>query len=510
MTFHSILYDVPAGRREPGSAAPDYFRDLNLDQIVDDITAGREEFDLKPFFHSPLKDVAAIAYRQAVMRDLENKNLFEGILSFSTRMRTLRERLLAAGKLSYHYQKQRWFLAAVEVYGEAIVQLEQDLRRGEPHSPGLLAFREYLAQHAASDAFRALGTEAEKLRSDLAAIRYTLLVKDSGITVRHRGTETDYSTTVEQTFARFKRGAVKDYRSKLTLHSAMNHVEAQVLDLVARLNPAVFAALDDFCARHQNFPDATIVAFDREIQFYVAWHEYVTTFRRNGLAFCYPEVSAADRAVVSRDGFDLALAAKLIPRHEPVVCNDFYLQGPERIFVVTGPNQGGKTTFARVFGQLHHLAALGCPVPGSAARLFLFDRLLVHFEREENSASLRGKLQDDLIRIHRILGEATPASIIIVNEIFSSTSAQDAALLGRRVMEQISRLDALCVCVTFLDELSSLNEKTVSAVAAIAADDPTRRTFKIDRRPADGLSYALALAEKYRVTYARLKGRLQP
>ena len=184
-----------------------------------------------------------------------------------------------------------------------------------------------------------------------------------------------------------------------------------------------------------------------------------------------------------------------------IVTNDFDLGPDERVLVITGPNNGGKTTFARAFGQLHYLASLGLPVPAREADLVLADAVLASFAQAERLGTGRSHLEEELAHLHGVIGQASRRSVIVLNESFSSTTLRDAALLGRAVLAQLVARGSLCAFVTFVDELATANEATISMVAAVHPDDPALRTYKILPRAPGGLAYAAALAERYGLTY---------
>jgi len=509
MLQQSLLFDHVNGHLDHQNAeAPAFFFDLNLDQIIDVILAKKEEYRLAPFYYDSPRDAVTVRYRQDVFRDLESEVLQRHVRAFAEKMAVSRRYLELTGKLHYRYHQRGWFLEAAAVYIDAVRQLAADLAASSLHSRALLDFRNFIGGYTQSAEFVSLAEDTRQRKEELAAVRYSVIIKGDVVQVRPYEDEIDYSRVVEATFAKFRQKDAKNYTVDLTIHGGMNHIEANILEFVAKLHPEVFSELERYHQEHTSFFDPAIRDFDREIQFYLGYLEYIEPVRRSGLKFCYPTVAIGDKAVHVVAGFDLALAHLRSAEGATVVTNDFRLQHEERIVVVSGPNQGGKTTFARMFGQLHFLARLGCPVPGKEARLFVYDNLFTHFEEEEDIRNLHGKLQDDLVRIRRILEQATGDSVIIMNEIFTSTSLEDALFLSRHVLEEMIRLGALGVCVTFIDELSVLGPQTISMVSTVVPDNPAQRTYKIVRQPADGLSYAIHIAAKHGLTYATLKERI--
>jgi DNA mismatch repair protein MutS len=432
------------------------------------------------------------------------------VRAFADGMGRMRKHLALMAKLRYARQKQRWFLEAVAVYCTTVSTFAERLATSELRSRGFTGLRDYLSDYVRSAQFTSLVAETGGVQEELAAITYAVQIKGNRVRVSRYEGEPDMSEEIERTFAKFQRGAARDYRARLREWADMNHVEARILDLVARLAPEQFSKLEQYCSRHQRYLDDTVGRFDREVQFYLAYLEYIEPLKARGLAFSQPRVSARSKDVRACETFDLALAKKRAQAQpdSPVVCNDFQLSDPERILVVSGPNNGGKTTFARMFGQVHYLASLGLPVPGSDVRLFLPDRIFTHFEREESIETLRGKFEDELVRIREILEHATSASVLIMNESFGSTTLRDALVVGAEVMRQIVELDVLCVFVTFVDELSRLGPTTVSMMSTVVPDDPAVRTYKVVRKRADGLAYAAAIAEKYGLTHDALRRRI--
>jgi DNA mismatch repair protein MutS len=508
-SFGSILFEDPVDRDGiDGCVMPEFFQDLALDQVVESVLRGREAYNLAPFFYRPLQSTDAVAYRQEVMRDVGQPAVQAAVTAFADAMRVVRGRLTKMDGSRHPIRERLLFLDAVRTYVDGVERLQKDLSTLPIRSRGLRGLAEYLSAHTGMRRFTEKARTARILQQRLGDIRYTVQIRGDRVRVSRYQGQTDYSSEIAAFFARFRQSDADGQRGDVPVHVDMNPVEATVLEYVAGLYPDLFGAVGDFYRQYPEFLDTVIADFDREAQFYLAWTEYVDYLGGFGLRFCLPEVSATDKELHVEGSFDVALADRLVPASRPVICNDIDLHGAERILVVTGPNQGGKTTFARMAGQLHHLARIGCPIPGHRGQVFLVDQIFTHFPRAELANDPHGNLAEELLDIRRILDRASAKSLVVVNELFTSTALQDALYLSDKIMRRLAGVDLICVYVTFIDELSRWGPGTVSMVSTVKPDDPSERTFKVIRGPADGLAHSAALAGKYGLTYERLKDRI--
>jgi len=505
MVFNSILWPErqATNRREE---YPDFFVDLNIDQIINGITAAYGEYNLRPIFETLPKSIDAVRYRQEVFRDLQNPDTVVFLKDFSTRMKNVYRRLSGIEGL-YKYQKQGWLLDAALLYFEAVTDLAEKLRHADLRSKGLRSFRDYIQAYVDSSNFREASEEGTQVKASLSAVRYEMSIGSSRVTVRKDRGRENYNEIVREAFGKFGANQKQAGKIKRFNDPSMNNVEVSVLALIARLFPEEFGALVSFYDNHQGFIDLVVAQIYRELQFYISYLEYISPLRKMGLEFCIPEIGTG-RGIYCLQSFDLALAYKLSTSGSKVIANDFELSGDESTIVVTGPNNGGKTTFARSFGQAFFFAALGLPIPGKEAKMFLVDNIYTHFEKSEDLENLRGKLEDDLVEMRKILDSATERSIIIINEMLSSTTSKDAIQIGRRIIELIRKKNSICVYVTFLDEFAKIHE-VVSMVSQVDPSAPEIRTFKVMRSDPNGLAYARAIAEKYGLTYEKIWGKIK-
>ncbi len=500
MAFKSVLFKndgILLKQEEPG-----FFKDLNLDKIVDNIIGINDDIKLKYVFYTHLDNINEIKYRQDIFTDLMNNNILSIIKDYYNKIAMMNGYLSNIESL-YKYQKERWLLDSVEIYCEALKMLYNDLSGASIKSEGLIDFNSYVGNYIKSNFFIKLYNDTEKLKSELSKIRYSMHIKGKKVTVSRYKSEEDYNNEIENAFKKFSDTNSKNENTGSTY--GMGHVEAALLSLVAKLYPDQFESLIDYYNKYKNFMDDKISSFNRDINFYLKYLKYIEKIKNFGLNFCMPEITEDKHDIYNYEGFNLALADKI---KNETICNDFSINNNERIIVITGPNNGGKTTFARSFAQIHYLANLGLPVPGKRARLFLFDDIFTHFERSENVNNLRGKLEDDLIRIKNIMDNSTEKSIVIINEMLSSTTLIDAINIGRKIIDDIRKINCVCVYVTFIDELTSI-KNTVSMVSQVSEENPEIRTHKIIREPANGLAYAMALARKYGVTHDMIIQRVE-
>src|SRR5437660_1147264 len=247
----------------------------------------------------------------------------------------------------------------------------------------------------------------------------------------------------------------------------------------------------------------------------------VERLRCAGLPVCRPEYIDAERRTAELvDAYDPGLALSQLSNAGSIVTNAVcFNEHVGRVWVLTGPNRGGKTTYARAVGLAQVLFQAGLYVPACTARMSPVDAIYTHFPGVESARPGEGRLDEEAVRLAGIFRQATPHSLILLNEVLSGTSTLEALGLAYDAVRGLRLLGARAIYVTHLHELATRvdainattgGDGTVGSLVAGVEDERGpgerghRRTFRICPGKPRGLSYASEIAEQHGISYPQL------
>lgn len=523
--------ETPVGHRADDDSAR-CLRDIGLDQVLDPLLRREQDYDLADLYHT-LVDAGTATFRQEILRDLEqDRTLAEDLRGQARILWRLRHMPMgAAGAPDDQLLLLRADRAAKCC--DAITGLLHALRR-PVRSKGLERLRVTLAWYTASTEFTRLTAQVRAIRAKTASVHDLLLLEEDGVRLRtlgqgtspgagtHRADHTsaglsgtsqagegwsdslpagleDAGTLAEKTFGSLA-GQSRLANPCIPSHPLLGTIDDGIAGLAIKSGSLHFDGEGLLGAGDVIDPDVFSLA--RQIEFYCSWLEVDRRLRETtGLELTVPHCIEKQEKARVRGGFDLVLALR---GGTAIVSNDYTAQPGRLVTVITGPNQGGKTTFLRMIGQIAYLTCLGLSVPARDVDMVCVDHVLTHFS-DPDVLPQEGQLANELIRLKEILDSATSSSLVFVNEIFSTTTLDDAQKLGEWMISRLRGLGCMTFIVTFIDDLSRL-PGVLSLVSQLGADH--HRTFRVIPGIADGRADALFLLSRFGLTADQIQHTL--
>ncbi len=197
-----------------------------------------------------------------------------------------------------------------------------------------------------------------------------------------------------------------------------------------------------------------------------------------------------------------------------VVENDFSFDDAGRIFILSGPNGGGKSVITCAVGIAQAMCQLGLPVSAREAAISPVSAIFTHFPSGAEDTLDKGRLGEECARLREIFDASDADTLVLLDESLSSTGAYEASFIAAEILSAFAVLGTRLLFSTHLHELAgeveainqrSLAEGGVRVDTLVAGIEEGERSFRIHRRKPDGRSYARDIADRYGLSFEKLK-----
>jgi len=498
MAFESILDLRRSSYKD--ELRPSFYVDFNVDQIIDRVCRNWGE-NISSFYYYLPADKECEDYRRAVMADVKIESLNGALMNFVKCMKQHQEIEQKKEFVKRDIQKASWHVSEVLQYGAALKELLKALQEADIRSQGMLDLKASLEQYLASEEFKTMYQQAGELVEERNSIRFRISYADNQVVVSEAEVPGTYDSFLKNNLTEPEKPMKSPYVENPDLVS----LEMLVIEILQRKKPELFKKTLEFYEKYRGYAKEVYIQLGKELPYYLAFYKFEEKMQKLGFAFTAPMVDET-QDMFATGLYDLALACVNSDEDKEVTSNDFVYHEGESFIVLTGPNQGGKTTFARSLGQMMYFAKMGLDVPAKAANVHYFNNILTHFTVEESVETGRGKLQEELVRLKPMMDGDSTNDFVVINELFTTAANYDAIIMGQRVLQHFIGQNSRGIYVTHLKELTEAHESVVSMRAML--DDQGKQNHKIVRKEAEDIACAINQVNKYRLNYQQLKERL--
>ena len=527
--FISLLYPTEESRlyhmdrNNLPNISEDVCEELGLNEIF-----GLKNSSLTDFF---TLDTEVIRYRQKTLEDLisvpelrETLSKVHPILDDIQELRRLDNDNSSSGD-SYLYG-----ITEIELYVSCIDTLCEGFRgvSDKLKSPAFIGLSEFVIELAESDYYIELNKKLEALASRVREVKSITI----GVNL-DRELRPSSAGVISVNAEEFKSGKVLD---KILRFSFKNDAFTCIAELspfgkgqsenkrealIGAFNSAIEDVFRSSVKGWRNIVgeyvlDNTdfLLRMLPEIEFISRASELMQKLRSHpGCSICVPELAPTENKEFSAIGLYNPRVALAIDGD--IVTNDFVFDDNARLYVLTGPNRGGKSVITVAVGASQALCQLGLHVPAVSATISPVDGIFTHFPEGADDTIDKGRLGEECARLKEIFDCVSENSMILLDESLSSTGAYEATYIASEILSGFSVIRCRGIFSTHLHELAAeipeinrlADEKSgVKVDTLVAGIEEGQRSFKIHRAKPDGKSYARDIAEKYGLTFDKLVG----
>ena len=423
-------------------------------------------------------------------------------------------------------------MTEIELYISSIDVLNEGLGGKKYDSEAFTRLSQYIAELASSDYYTELNQRLSELTNRVREIKSVtvgvnldaqLRPKDAGVLsinpehfrsgdtlhkiLRLNFKEDEYTCIADLTPFGKKQSENQKTALSLAFNSAINEVYRSSLRSWKKIVQTYVLENTDF-----------LLDLLPEFEFLLKGTNLIRALKIKGNTVCVPEIRpAAEHAFSATALYNPQVALKI---NDPIVPNDLVFDEKATIYVLTGPNRGGKSVITCACGLCQALAQLGLFVPAAKATVSPVDGIFTHFPTGADDTIDKGRLGEECARLGEIFDHITDQSLVLLDESLSSTGSFEASYIAAEVLSGLSRVGCHCIFSTHLHELAAEIENINTRMSAeggapidtlvAGIESEGRRSFCITRTKPDGKSYARDIAEKYGLTYHSILNKIQP